>query len=124
MNLVADEVFLNKKIPGEIKKSVRDIARVVRGKHYEGLNLGDESKMYSFFRKQLDDIKKAQEALETNVKLHNGQLLKGNEKKMKSLCQKHPDLFAWEGDDWTANMRKTPSKNKMMKKSNTKSKNN
>jgi len=72
--------------------------------------------------KIIGDLNKAKKALGTNVELYNGQLLKGNEKKMKALCQKYPNLFSWEGDDWSANMKKAPSKNKMMDKSKAKSK--
>ena len=66
--------------------------------------------------KIIGDVKKAKEALGTNVNLKSGQQLNGNEKKMKTLCQKYPELFEWAGKDWSANMKKSPSKNKMMKK--------
>ena len=57
--------------------------------------------------KVIGDIKKAQKALGTNVALKKGQMLNGDEKKMKSLCQKHPDLFEWGSDDWAANAKKS-----------------
>ena len=72
--------------------------------------------------KIIGSIKEAQKALKTNVALTPGQILSGDEAKMKQLCQKFPNLFEWEGKDWAAHMKKKPSKNKMMnrKKANSK----
>lgn len=72
--------------------------------------------------KIIGNIEKAKKALGTNIDLYLGQKLKGNEEKMKILCQKYPELFVWESDDWSSNMKVSPSKNKMMDKYKFKSK--
>lgn len=72
--------------------------------------------------KVIGDIEKAKKALGTNIILKPNQILNGNDEKMKVLCQKCPELFEWVGKDWNGAMKKTPSKNKMMKKTRTKTK--
>jgi len=54
--LVADEIFANKTIPGQVKRVVKDAASEFRGAYYKKLNLMDESRAFRLFSDELDDL--------------------------------------------------------------------
>lgn len=56
-DVLADEIFLNQKIPGAIKNSVRKIAQKFRNQYYSALGLEDQTKAFRLFRDVTDTIK-------------------------------------------------------------------
>jgi hypothetical protein len=55
-DVLADEIFLNRRIPRQIKTAVRDAAQLFRGRFQRRLGTVNQSRIYNLFKDELDEI--------------------------------------------------------------------